>query len=101
VTQYLICGALGGFLPDILRLVTKLREGTVPSYLKTKAFWFSLVLLAIIGAVAVWLTNPTSTREAVMIGFSAPEVISRLASQTKQVDRADGAQLSVLDWWKL
>lgn len=101
MNEYLICGALGGLLPDILRLITKLREGTIPDYLKTKAFWISLVLLALVGGVAVWLVGATTPKEAVMIGFSAPEVISRIASQGKQVDRGEGKELHLLDWWKL
>jgi len=94
-------GALGGLLPDILRLVTTLRTGKMPDYLKTPAFWISLPLLAIVGAVAVWLAGATTAKAAVAIGFSAPEVISRIAGQTTQVNRggAEG-KLSLLDWWK-
>jgi hypothetical protein len=100
--KLVLLGAAGGLLPDILRIIAAGRQGTMPGFLKTGMFWMSLVLLAGIGALAVWNFGAGSPKEAIAIGFGAPELISRLgAAAAGQGDRGtEGAKVSLLDWWR-
>ena len=103
MVKLVLLGAVGGLLPDGLRIIAAGRLGTMPGYLKTAIFWISLVLLAGIGALVVWLVGAGSPKEAIAIGFGAPELISRLgAAAAGQADRdaESGGKVSLLDWWK-
>jgi hypothetical protein len=100
--KLVLLGAVGGLLPDVLRIIAAGRQGTMPDSLKRAIFYISLVLLAGIGALAVWLVGAGSPKEAIAIGFGAPELISRLGAAAGQVDHgAEGAQrVTLRDWWK-
>lgn len=102
--KLILLGAVGGFLPDILRIVAAGREGTVPAFLGKGIFWVSLVLLAGIGALVVWVFGAASPKEALALGFGGPELISRLVGSIGQTDRTgeEGPQpgLTLSDWWR-
>lgn len=93
-------GCLGGILPDILRIIAARYEGP-PKYLGKLFFWVSLLLLVILAGGTAFLVKPTGTIEALAVGFSAPEVISKLLG--RQADRGDGKETSMVSdvrsWW--
>jgi hypothetical protein len=70
-------GCCGGILSDILGIV-KAKHGPPPQYLKSKFFWISLFILAIIGGGAAYLTEPSKVIEALAMGYSAPTIVSKL-----------------------
>ncbi|MGH7741604.1 MAG: hypothetical protein ACRENS_06225 [Candidatus Eiseniibacteriota bacterium] len=100
-TEHLIWGVAGGLVPDLLRIIAA-RTGPVPSYLKSRFFFVSLALLALLGGLAVGLIGAGSPKEAFAIGFAAPEIISRLGAKSAggqaQGMAARGIR-SVREWW--
>jgi hypothetical protein len=74
--QAILWGCLGGLLPDVLRLI-KLKYKGAPNYLFDWFFWVSVMLLIGIAALAVYLLSPARVIDAVAIGFSAPEILSK------------------------
>lgn len=51
IVETAVLGAVGGVLPDIIRIIRKRFEAT-PAYVKRGAYWLSVGFLAIVGAVA-------------------------------------------------
>jgi hypothetical protein len=98
--KLLVFGAIGGLVPDVLRIIAAGRQGMILDVLKKVIFYVSLALLAVIGALAVLLVGAGSLKEAFAIGFGAPEVISRLGALAGQADRGVGQKVSLFDWWK-
>src|SRR6185436_11386765 len=96
--EIVLCGFAGGLLPDILRIVKSRYEGA-PTYLRTAYFWFCLILLAGLGGLATYLVKPTALVEALAVGFSAPEILSRLLS--KPTDRSASQDFvdNLRAWW--
>jgi len=92
----LLWSALGGITPDLIRLV-KAGDSGAPTYLKSWFFWISFVILALLGMVAAYLMPATSEKQAFAFGFSAPEILSRLAAK-HDVDRVAGDH-SLRTWW--
>lgn len=99
LAQTLILGAVGGLLPDVLRIVGSRHDGRVPAFLRSLKFWFSLVLLAGVGAFAAWLLGAAATKDAFIYGFTAPEVLSKLAATAAGAADRGGGRMSILDWW--
>jgi hypothetical protein len=92
-------GCIGGFLPDVLRIIKGRYEST-PGYLKSGTFYLGLVLLVALGGFAAWLLGANEIKEAVAYGFAAPELISKLGADTNP-DRGDAAsgRISLRQWW--
>lgn len=71
-------GMLGGALPDLLRLFRGRHEGA-PAWLKTWFFWIMGIGLVLLGGVVAYFSAPSTWPAAIALGFSAPEILSRLA----------------------
>ncbi len=82
--QIAFLGAIGGIIPDVLRIVGARHDGNAPGYLLTWFFWVSLLLLGAIGAGAAYAAvtyAPPAQNWAITalgIGYSAPSIISKL-----------------------
>jgi len=64
------CGALGGVLPDLIKIVRK-RFESAPVYFKSVFYWVNLLILAMLGAgVAIW-RKPHDILEAITFGAAA------------------------------
>ena len=74
--QAVLFGCAGGLLPDILGVV-KERHGPPPEYLSRRFFWISLLILAGIGGLVSYLSDPARLIDALAIGYSAPTIISK------------------------
>lgn len=102
VYEAAIAGAVGGALPDVLRLIAARHEGA-PKYFTSRFFWFGFALLVILGGVAAALVSPTDFVSAAAVGFSAPEIISKLLSE-RRTDRGEGGPpdsivQKIRRWW--
>lgn len=99
----IILGAIGGALPDALRLIEG-RHGQMPSYLGSLYFWLSLVLLVIVGGAAGYaqaaaLPGPDDDWiRALAVGYTAPSVVSKLLSDSSAMTRSLGRP-SLRSWW--
>ncbi len=99
-TMYILYGCLGGLLPDIIRLVKGRHEPGLADYWKSFSFWIGLFFAVVLGGLAAYLLKPTGVIEALAIGFSAPEILTRiLAKETP----AKGTQepLTFRNWWAI
>jgi len=98
--KLILIGCAGGGLPDIVRIVQNRYEPNLPDYLKSANFWLGFILLLFLGAVAAWLGDAGSTKEALAYGFTAPEIISRLLASPGGV-RGAGEGMPIRRWWAL
>lgn len=95
----LICGLVGGLIPDLLRFLKYKNKKKLPSYLRYPNFWLGLVILLALGAFTAWLLSATTPLQAVACGFSAPELLSRaLSKPTSGVDRGSD-EFDLRSWW--
>ncbi len=95
-------GVAGGALPDILRFV-KGRYSGFPEWFARPGYWIGLLVLMGLGGAAAWLGVATEWKSAVAMGFTAPEVLSRLFSSSGQETRSSVARhvggFPLRDWW--
>jgi len=100
-------GCVGGLLPDIIRIIKNRHSGELPTFFRMSSFWLGLVGLVILGGLAVWVLGAAHPREALIIGFTAPEVFSNLAAESQgsmergAMDRGtrDTKGFSLRKWW--
>jgi hypothetical protein len=78
--EVLLFGMAGGLLPDVIRIVRERHDPAVPPFLKSPKFYLSLALGVLLGGFAAWLLQAGTTKDAVIYGFAAPELMTRLAS---------------------
>jgi hypothetical protein len=78
--QTLLWGAVGGVLPDVIRLVRRRHDVALPPYVKRGSFYVGLALAVVLGAATAALLGAGSVTEAVAYGFGAPELLTRLLS---------------------
>ena len=78
--EVLLFGMAGGLLPDVIRLVRERHDPAVPLFLKSPKFYISLGLGLLLGGFGAWLLQAGTTKDAVLYGFAAPELMTRLAS---------------------
>lgn len=94
-------GALGGAGPDILRLIRGRHEGA-PAWLSTGFFWVMFVVLIALGGAVAYFSAPTTWLAAIALGFTAPEVVSRLVGGGDADRNRDGQRSPwqrVRRWW--
>ena len=110
--EVLLLGMVGGLLPDVIRLVRERHDPAVPAFLKSPKFYLSLTLGLLLGGFAAWLLQAGTTKDAVIYGFAAPELMTRLASsgstapedgafrgETPPPPPESQAQTSLRSWW--
>jgi hypothetical protein len=108
--EVLLFGMAGGLLPDVIRLVRERHDPTIPPFLKSPKFYLSLALGLLLGGFAAWLLQAGTTKDAVIYGFAAPELMTRLASSGSPAPEegafrgetpvpASAAQTSLRSWW--
>ena len=95
-----LLGCAGGAVPDILRLIKGRHDGA-PAYLKTGFFWVMFIILMLLGGAVAMGMQASSVKEALMLGFTAPEVVSRFfgASDADRGMQGGGFIRSVRRWW--
>lgn len=98
--QFIGWSCLGGILPDVLRIIAARYEGP-PKYLKTLFFWFSLLLLVAVAALAGYLSHPKDVVGALAVGFGAPEILSKLLGRSGDRGFAQGLVANLRAWWAI
>ena len=110
--EILLFGAVGGLLPDVLRIYALLRSsgqltGSIP--FRSWRFWVSLLIQVCLGAFAAWFLEAEGIRQAIPIGFAAPELLTKALSApqngSRGADRHPGGERRNIDvqsfrgWW--
>jgi hypothetical protein len=90
-------GALGGLLPDAVRFAKKRQEG-FPGWFRKPGYWVGLAVLVVLGALAAWLGQASNWQAAIAMGFTAPEVITRLFGSDSAQTRGVGG-FNIFRWW--
>lgn len=98
---FIFWGCVGGLFPDILRIIQNRYNPKMPDYLKSANFWLGLLFLVFLGGFAAWISSASQLKDALLIGFTAPEVISKLFSEPKSGPApTKGANSRTLrSWW--
>ena len=98
---FVLMGVLGGLLPDLLRLIKVLRQPKIKKVFSKPGFYLSWVGLGLVGGIAAGLLDSQSVKEALLIGFSGPEILSALASRKKEEIETKGGKetFDVRNWW--
>jgi hypothetical protein len=96
-----LLGLAGAALPDVIRLIKGRYDGPLPTYFSSPSFFVGFPLLVGLGALAVYLGQPSSVKEALAYGFGAPELVSRIFAQsgTQSGKQADRGSLTLRVWW--
>ena len=81
---FVALGALGGVLPDVLRIIKSSRENVAAAYLRRIEFYLGLVGAILVGGLVAWLLQASKPLEAIAYGFSGPAIL------TKLISKADG-----------
>lgn len=76
-------GLLGGIIPDALRVINDRHNPEVPTYFKSVKFWIGVFLLMGLGALVNWLVAPSTAVQAILTGYSAPSIFSKLAAKAE------------------
>jgi len=118
---FIALGCFGGLVPELLRIIkNRLVWKKFPDEYKTAWFWFSLLVQVSLGGVVAILLQPTRELDAVIYGYAAPELVTRLVTTvTKPQDEqpapaaagtdpgatrsgatSRGSGGSLLDWWR-
>jgi purine-cytosine permease-like protein len=103
LSHTLLWGAVGGVLPDAIRLVKERHNEALPPYVKSLNFYVGLVLAVALGAATAALLGAASVQEALACGFGAPEILTRLFSSpgTGPGPARLGAMQTLREWWAL
>ncbi|MBX9778550.1 MAG: hypothetical protein K2Y71_29605 [Xanthobacteraceae bacterium] len=94
----ILWGAVGGIVPDILRLIRE-RHGEAPTYLAKWHFWLGLVLSMAVGAFVAWIFAPSKVLDAVAYGIAAPSVLQGLAADKSKEPKLSAAS-GLIDSWR-
>jgi len=101
ITVFLL-GCLGGTLPDILKVIKNRYNKKIGSYYKRTNFWLGLILLIGIGGLAAWILDAQSAKDALIYGFAAPEIFSKILSEPlvdSNITKRGTGELRLRQWW--
>jgi len=102
-----ILGCIGGLVPELIRFTKKYSEVRQRGYLKDYKYYINVIILCLLGGLIAWLLDAEDKLQAVLYGFSAPEIFSRLASKENTNTREPNANVvpiakrsfSMRYWW--
>jgi hypothetical protein len=102
--SFFLLGCLGGVLPDLLRIARNRYKSGLNNYLKSLNFWGGLVILILIGGVTAWILNASSAKDALIIGYTSPQIISQLVGSINERKDlvslgAAGGSAKLTNWW--
>jgi len=89
--QAVLVGAFGGIAPKLIELIPQLFNNVFPS----PGYILALTLLAIIGAVVVFVFKEDSLQKALVLGAGAPAILATLTANV--VNPNHSGSISLLD----
>jgi len=100
MNNYILIGAVGGLIPDVIRLVKNRYSVEMPGHWKSPNFYVGLAALVVLGGLAAWLGGADDVKTALAFGFGAPELVSRILSSNNPGTLSAGGSLHKIGrWW--
>ncbi|UVK50389.1 hypothetical protein DBIPINDM_003527 [Mesorhizobium sp. AR02] len=97
-----LLGALGGVLPDFIKVIRK-RFEKMPTYLGRRFYWLNVASLAVMGAIASAIGHPSSIHEALAYGAGALALLTQAFGQNDEQHLGDAEQVNpirqIRAWW--
>lgn len=87
--EAILFGALGGMLPDIMRIIENRYSNKFPDYISKPAFWVGFALLIAIGALIAGISKPEGIEQSLALGYAAPKIISEIAGKLPIKDQPE------------
>jgi transposase InsO family protein len=78
--ESLLCGAVGGALPDLMRLLVLRRETASTEFATRGVVWSSLIVSIWLGISTVYSAHVLHVWEGILLGYAAPQFLSKLLS---------------------
>jgi hypothetical protein len=85
--QLLLCGAVGGAVPDLLRWLALRREATSTDFATKGVVWLSFIISIWLGTATVYSAQTTHVWEAILLGYATPQLLSKLLSDRNAVEQ--------------
>jgi len=98
VGLFVVVGAFGGLLPDLIRFVKEKEKG-FPEWFSKPGYWVGLGVLVVLGGLAAWLGQATKWQSALAMGYGAPEFLSRLIAKDSVTMKGAAGGFPLRKWW--
>jgi hypothetical protein len=76
----LLCGAIGGSVPDLLRLLALRREPVAPKFVTKGVVCLSFIVSIWLGAISAYSAHLSHVWEAILLGYALPQLLSKILS---------------------
>jgi hypothetical protein len=86
--QVLLLGAAGALVPDLLKFING-RFGDPPPWISKYYYWIAAGLLAVLGAVGAYVSEPQRAIDALAIGFAAPTIVASVLGKRPDPDKPE------------
>lgn len=99
--DFVLAGCVGALFPELVRI----GKGPINGIFSTPGYWIQLASQLLLGALAAYFFSPASIKEAVTLGFTAPQIVTRIAAAptpTAPITPPAGGRGPVFDpriWW--
>jgi hypothetical protein len=100
--DFVLAGCIGALFPELVRI----GKGPVQGVFSTPGYWIQLASQILLGALAAYFLGPTSIKEAITLGFTAPQIVTRVAAAptptppvTPPAGGGGPATFSTQIWW--
>lgn len=74
----------------------------MPAYLKSIYFYIGLLVQIAIGGFAAWMLGAAELKQAIMFGFSGPELLTKafaaIRGDAGEVTAMDRGEIRALEW---
>lgn len=84
--EVILLGAAGALVPDLLKFING-RFGDPPPWISKLYYWIAALLLAVLGAVVAYVSEPQRAIDALAIGFAAPTIVASVLGKRPDPDK--------------
>lgn len=92
-------GAAGGFIHEAARWVGLRQTLELPEYVKKLHYWLLTLLLVVMGGIVAVAFEPQDSWQAMIVGASAPALITRIVLSIRSKNPVLGNDEDLLGVW--
>ncbi|MBN1777983.1 MAG: hypothetical protein JW811_07665 [Clostridiales bacterium] len=101
----ILFGCIGGIVAELLRIVKNLKEVSAKETSDIMTSLLSMLILAVVGGLTVYVIGESikTVLDALLVGYAAPEILSRLAANKVPTLVGRGVRTktaNVFEWWR-